>query len=254
MQLKRSTSRVALAALAALMLSGTSLSAREATQPVQINSFSGAFLAARVAEVDNDLDDAIAYYKRALGFAPDNPSMQQSLMLALISKKQVAVLVPTTVLAAQHFSVFRERYAGFAPNIQVISRFQSNEEIKKTLAGLKDGTVDIVIGTHRLLSKDVLFHDLGLLVVDEEHRFGVAHKERLKKYRAHVHVLSMSATPNPSAYTSLPPCTTPTLAPGIRASAVYEPISLLMRSPSGAPLMRPLCASRSTGVHRGACR
>jgi transcription-repair coupling factor (superfamily II helicase) len=131
-----------------------------------------------------------------VGYGKTEVSMRAA-MMAFESKKQVAVLVPTTVLAAQHFGVFSERFQNFGAAIRVISRFQSNEEIKKTLAGLKEGTVDIVIGTHRLLGKDVLFKDLGLLVIDEEHRFGVAHKERLKKYRAHVHVLSMSATPIP---------------------------------------------------------
>jgi transcription-repair coupling factor (superfamily II helicase) len=118
-------------------------------------------------------------------------------MLAVLSGKQVAVLVPTTVLAAQHFQVFSERFANYPVRIGIVSRFQSNALIKENLDKLKTGQLDIIIGTHRLLSKDVLFRDLGLLVIDEEHRFGVADKERLKKYRAHVHVLSMSATPIP---------------------------------------------------------
>jgi transcription-repair coupling factor (superfamily II helicase) len=118
-------------------------------------------------------------------------------MMAVLSGKQVAVLVPTTVLAAQHFSVFTERFGSYPVKLGVISRFQSNAEIKETLDKLKAGQIDIIIGTHRLLSKDVAFKDLGLLVIDEEHRFGVAAKERLKKYRAIVHVLSMSATPIP---------------------------------------------------------
>ncbi|MEM6862860.1 MAG: transcription-repair coupling factor [Myxococcota bacterium] len=118
-------------------------------------------------------------------------------MMALSSGKQVAVLVPTTVLAAQHFQVFKERFRNFGARIAIVSRFQSNPENKEAIAKLKSGDIDMVVGTHKLLGKDIQFKDLGLLVVDEEHRFGVSHKERLKKYRANVHVLSMSATPIP---------------------------------------------------------
>ncbi|MGF1510925.1 MAG: transcription-repair coupling factor [Myxococcota bacterium] len=118
-------------------------------------------------------------------------------MATLSAGKQVAVLVPTTVLAAQHFQVFSERFKNFGARIAILSRFQSNKENRESLAALEEGRVDIVVATHKLLSKDVKFRDLGLLIVDEEHRFGVAHKEKLKKYRASVHVLAMSATPIP---------------------------------------------------------
>ena len=118
-------------------------------------------------------------------------------MLSVLGKKQVAVLVPTTVLAAQHHQVFVSRFERYPVRIEVVSRFQSTEEVKKTFEGLKTGAVDIVIGTHKLLGASVQFKDLGLLVIDEEHRFGVRHKERLKKLRAQVHVLSLSATPIP---------------------------------------------------------
>ncbi len=118
-------------------------------------------------------------------------------MMALEAGQQVAVLVPTTVLAAQHFQTFQERFKNFGARVRIVSRFQTNQEIKQTLAEVKTGNVDIVIGTHKLLGKDVQFERLGLLVIDEEHRFGVSHKEKLKKYRAKVHVLSMSATPIP---------------------------------------------------------
>ncbi|MEW5990740.1 MAG: transcription-repair coupling factor [Chloroflexota bacterium] len=111
--------------------------------------------------------------------------------------KQVAVLVPTTVLAAQHHETFRARFAAFPVNVGILSRFVPQKEQERTLAGLADGSVDIVIGTHRLLSKDVRFRDLGLLVVDEEQRFGVAAKERLKQMRREVDVLTLSATPIP---------------------------------------------------------
>ncbi|HEX5240145.1 MAG TPA: transcription-repair coupling factor, partial [Candidatus Limnocylindrales bacterium] len=110
---------------------------------------------------------------------------------------QVAVLVPTTVLAAQHFETFRSRFAAFPLKVGLLSRFVSKADQEKTLAGLSDGSVDLVIGTHRLLSRDVGFRDLGLLVVDEEQRFGVAAKERLKQLRREVDVLTLSATPIP---------------------------------------------------------
>jgi transcription-repair coupling factor (superfamily II helicase) len=111
--------------------------------------------------------------------------------------KQVAVLVPTTILAEQHGRTFIERLADFPVKIEVLSRFRTAKEQKAALERLAAGQIDIVIGTHRLLSKDVLFHDLGLLVVDEEHRFGVKHKERLKALRLAVDVLTLTATPIP---------------------------------------------------------
>ena len=111
--------------------------------------------------------------------------------------KQVAVLCPTTVLAAQHLATFTERLAAYPIRIELLSRFRSKQEQAKTLQGLRDGTVDIVVGTHRLLSKDVVFNNLGMIVVDEEQRFGVTHKERLKQMRTQVDVLTLSATPIP---------------------------------------------------------
>jgi transcription-repair coupling factor (superfamily II helicase) len=111
--------------------------------------------------------------------------------------KQVAVLTPTTVLAFQHFETFKKRFAAFPARIEMLSRFRSPAQQREIMADLETGKVDIVIGTHRLLSKDVKFQDLGLLVVDEEQRFGVAHKERLKEMRKNVHALALSATPIP---------------------------------------------------------
>jgi transcription-repair coupling factor (superfamily II helicase) len=111
--------------------------------------------------------------------------------------RQVAVLVPTTVLAAQHHTTFSQRFAAFPIEVRLLSRFVSPKDQAATLAGLADGSVDVVIGTHRLLSKDVRFKDLGLVVVDEEQRFGVAAKERLKQLRREVDVLTLSATPIP---------------------------------------------------------
>jgi len=115
----------------------------------------------------------------------------------VMDNKQVAVLAPTTVLTFQHFETFKKRFAAFPVRIELLSRFRSTAEQKKVLAELEAGRVDIVIGTHRLLSKDVKFADLGLLIVDEEQRFGVAHKERLKEMRKNVDALALSATPIP---------------------------------------------------------
>jgi transcription-repair coupling factor (superfamily II helicase) len=111
--------------------------------------------------------------------------------------KQVVVLVPTTLLVRQHLETFTERMAGFPVQIRGVSRFQKPREIDETQQGLRDGSVDIVIGTHRLLSESFSFHDLGLVIVDEEQRFGVEHKEKLKQLKTNVDVLSMSATPIP---------------------------------------------------------
>jgi transcription-repair coupling factor (superfamily II helicase) len=116
---------------------------------------------------------------------------------AIQDGRQVAVLVPTTVLAAQHHQTFSQRFATFPIEVRLLSRFVGPAEQKRTLAGLEGGSVDLVIGTHRLLSKDVKFKDLGLVVVDEEQRFGVAAKEKLKQLRREVDVLTLSATPIP---------------------------------------------------------
>ncbi len=110
---------------------------------------------------------------------------------------QVAMLVPTTVLAEQHAKTFKERFAGFPVLVESINRFRTGAEQKKILSRLKAGTLDMIIGTHRLLSKDVRFNKLGLLIVDEEHRFGVSHKEKIKRFKAEVNVLTLSATPIP---------------------------------------------------------
>jgi transcription-repair coupling factor (superfamily II helicase) len=116
---------------------------------------------------------------------------------AVANSKQVAVLAPTTVLVFQHYETFRRRMAAFPIRVEMLSRFRSAREQKEALAALEEGKVDILIGTHRLLSRDVVFHDLGLLVVDEEQRFGVTHKERLKEMSRNVDVLTMTATPIP---------------------------------------------------------
>ena len=111
--------------------------------------------------------------------------------------KQVAIIVPTTLLVKQHFETFTERFAGFPVHLRALSRFQSDKEAKETIEGLARGTVDVVIGTHRILSSGLAFKDLGLVIIDEEQRFGVEHKDALKKLKTNVDVLAMSATPIP---------------------------------------------------------
>ncbi|WP_312423302.1 transcription-repair coupling factor [Anaerospora hongkongensis] len=116
---------------------------------------------------------------------------------AVMGGKQVAVLVPTTVLAQQHYQTFSSRFNGFGPAVDVVSRFRSTKEQKATLSKVAMGQCDVLIGTHRLLNQDVTFKDLGLLIVDEEQRFGVAQKEKLKRWRTNIDVLTLSATPIP---------------------------------------------------------
>ena len=131
-----------------------------------------------------------------VGYGKTEVSMRAAFK-AVMDGKQVAYLAPTTVLAFQHVKTLGARFAGFPVRIDMVSRFRSNAEQKQSLADLVDGKVDIIVGTHRLLSKDVVFRDLGLLVVDEEQRFGVSHKEKIKQLRKRVDVLTMTATPIP---------------------------------------------------------
>lgn len=116
---------------------------------------------------------------------------------AIMDGKQVAILVPTTILAQQHYETIRERFQGYPINIGLLSRFRTRKQQTETINGMKKGTIDIVIGTHRVLSKDVEFRDLGLLIVDEEQRFGVKHKEKIKQIKSNVDVLTLTATPIP---------------------------------------------------------
>jgi transcription-repair coupling factor (superfamily II helicase) len=131
-----------------------------------------------------------------VGFGKTEVALRAA-FLAAISGKQVAVVVPTTLLARQHFKTFSERFRGFPVTVAQASRLVPNAELSKVKAGLADGSVDIVIGTHALLGKGITFKDLALLVVDEEQHFGVAHKEKLKALRSEVHVLTLTATPIP---------------------------------------------------------
>lgn len=131
-----------------------------------------------------------------VGFGKTEVAMRAAFQ-AVENKKQVAVLAPTTVLTFQHLETFRKRFSGWNLEIHSLNRFVSAADQKKTLAALKDGKVDILIGTHRLLSKDVIFKNLGLLIIDEEQKFGVVHKEKIKKLKTDVDTLTLSATPIP---------------------------------------------------------
>ena len=161
-------------------------------------------------ELTSDQSNAIADIKRDMemsatmdrllcgdvGYGKTEVAMRAAFK-AVMDGKQVAFLAPTTVLAFQHVKTLRDRFAAFPVRIDMVSRFRTKAEQKQTLDDLKDGKVEIIVGTHRLLSKDVQFRDLGLLIVDEEQRFGVAHKERIKHMRKRVDVLTMTATPIP---------------------------------------------------------
>ena len=131
-----------------------------------------------------------------VGFGKTEVALRAAFVAAMAGQ-QVAVVAPTTLLARQHYSGFTERFSGFPLNVGRLSRLVPDKEASKTRAGLTDGTMDIVIGTHAILSKTVNFKRLGLVIVDEEQRFGVNHKERLKQLRADVHVLTLTATPIP---------------------------------------------------------
>ena len=144
-------------------------------------------------ELDRPMDRLLS---GDVGFGKTEVAMRAAFK-AMLSGKQVALLVPTTVLAMQHFVTLNERLEGFPVVVEVLSRFVTQAAQKKVVRALAEGRVDIVVGTHRLLSKDVAFKDLGLVIVDEEHRFGVRHKERFKKMKKSVDVLSMTATPIP---------------------------------------------------------
>ncbi|GGQ03490.1 transcription-repair coupling factor [Streptomyces roseolilacinus] len=152
-----------------------------------------------IAEVKEDMEKSIPMDRLIcgdVGYGKTEIAVRAAFK-AVQDGKQVAVLVPTTLLVQQHFGTFSERYAQFPVTVRALSRFQSDTEAKATLEGLREGSVDVVIGTHRLFSSETKFKDLGLVIVDEEQRFGVEHKEQLKKLRANVDVLTMSATPIP---------------------------------------------------------
>ncbi len=152
-----------------------------------------------IAEVKEDMEKTVPMDRLIcgdVGYGKTEIAVRAAFK-AVQDGKQVAVLVPTTLLVQQHFGTFGERYSQFPVNVRALSRFQSDTEAKAVLEGLREGSVDVVIGTHRLFSAETRFKDLGLVIVDEEQRFGVEHKEQLKKLRANVDVLTMSATPIP---------------------------------------------------------
>jgi transcription-repair coupling factor (superfamily II helicase) len=152
-----------------------------------------------IADIKKDMEKPVPMDRLLcgdVGYGKTEVAMRAAFKV-IADGKQVAVLSPTTVLAFQHFETFKKRFAPFPTKIEMLSRFRTAAEQKKVLSELEAGKVDVVIGTHRLLSKDVQFQDLGLLVIDEEQRFGVAHKERLKEMRKNVDALSLSATPIP---------------------------------------------------------
>ena len=152
-----------------------------------------------VKEIKEDMED-VKPMDRLLcgdvGFGKTEVALRAAFK-AVMDHKQVAYLVPTTVLSLQQFNLFKSRMESFGINVEMLSRFRTLKEQKSILKGIKEGRIDIVVGTHRILSKDVEFKDLGLLVIDEEHRFGVKAKEKIKEYKENVDVLSMTATPIP---------------------------------------------------------
>ncbi|MFE1767476.1 transcription-repair coupling factor [Streptomyces angustmyceticus] len=152
-----------------------------------------------IAEVKEDMEKSVPMDRLIcgdVGYGKTEIAVRAAFK-AVQDGKQVAVLVPTTLLVQQHLGTFTDRYGQFPVNVRALSRFQTDTEAKAVLEGLRDGSVDLVIGTHRLFSSETKFKDLGLVIVDEEQRFGVEHKEQLKKLRANVDVLTMSATPIP---------------------------------------------------------
>lgn len=167
----------------------------EATFPFEETADQAAAIADALGDLESDrvMDRLVC---GDVGFGKTEIALRVAFRMAMAAR-QVAVLCPTTVLAQQHFSTFRDRLSDFGIEVRTLSRLVKSSEASRTLDDLKRGTVDVVIGTHRLLSKDVHFKNLGLLVIDEEQRFGVSHKERIKQLRKTVDVLTLSATPIP---------------------------------------------------------
>jgi len=177
------------------------------TAPDQyFREFEAAFPFEETPDQQRAIDEVLADMQRAkpmdrlicgdVGYGKTEVALRAA-FLAVLDGRQVAVLVPTTVLAQQHYDTFCRRFQGYPVRVEMLSRFRSRAETQSVVQGLATGDVDVVIGTHRLFQKDVIFKNLGLLVVDEEHRFGVTHKERIKQLRKLVDVLTLTATPIP---------------------------------------------------------
>ena len=152
-----------------------------------------------ILEINRDMENAQIMDRLIcgdVGFGKTEVAIRAAFK-AVYSGKQVAVLVPTTMLCFQHYESFHERLASFGIQVSFVNRFVSNKELRERLVKLKDGQIDILVGTHKLLSKDLLFMDLGLLIIDEEHRFGVNHKEKIQNFKRHVDVMTLTATPIP---------------------------------------------------------
>ena len=152
-----------------------------------------------IEDVKRDMEEATPMDRLLcgdVGYGKTEVAMRAAFK-AVMEGKQTAILTPTTVLAYQHYDTLRSRFAPFPVKVELLSRFRSTKEQKEIVKQVEAGEVDVAIGTHRLLSKDVRFKDLGLVVVDEEQRFGVAHKEKLKQLKKRVDVLTLSATPIP---------------------------------------------------------
>ena len=155
--------------------------------------------ASATTDVKNDMETAHPMDRLVcgdVGFGKTEVAIRAAFK-SVVDGKQVAILVPTTILAMQHYRTFRERLQNFPVQIEYINRFKSTKNIKEILKKTEEGQVDILIGTHRIVNKDVQFSDLGLLVIDEEQKFGVSVKEKLKKFRVNVDVLTLTATPIP---------------------------------------------------------
>jgi transcription-repair coupling factor (superfamily II helicase) len=154
---------------------------------------------AAVKDIKSDMESGIVMDRLIcgdVGYGKTEVAMRAA-YIAVQNYKQVIYLVPTTILAQQHYNTFLERFDGFNVRTEVISRFKTDSQQKKIIAKLKSGEIDVIIGTHRLLSDNIIFKDLGLIVIDEEQRFGVSHKEKLKRVKENVNVLTLSATPIP---------------------------------------------------------
>jgi transcription-repair coupling factor (superfamily II helicase) len=152
-----------------------------------------------IAEIKADMERAIPMDRLVcgdVGFGKTEVAVR-AVFKAVQDGKQAVILVPTTLLAQQHFQTFSDRYAGYPVRVEMLSRFLTTAQAKRVVAGLKDGSIDVVVGTHRVLGEEIVFKDLGLLVVDEEQRFGVGHKERIKSLKVGVDVLTLSASPVP---------------------------------------------------------